>query len=340
MKNIALIIIISILSAAGLFAQKDEVNKNLRLAAYGKIDEVRAVIPDLLAKYPNDAGVKLLHGTILDDAFLALEVYQSIIKNYPESEWADHAYWRIVQFYAVLGDTAKAQAELANFRSRYPASAFITPASDVVRTCVNLVSKKIKNSTSLTAISLSKQENKVNPDVAASSKPNTNPSTNSNPAINPDKIAASVELNDNKQKKPLEATTQPNKNKDDIEKLTPDKRIEKNKPVENDEITLKSTTASESTKNSEKAKPIEAVEKVGPAFYGLQVGIYKDKNTAEAEKNKFLVRRLRTQIVEKEVTGVIMFAVVIGHYSSMESAEEGKKIVSIQCGCEPMIYKK
>jgi cell division protein FtsN len=327
-----LVLFVFLISVFTSFAQKDEVNKYLRLVAYGKIDEVRAIIPDLLAKYPNDPGVKLLHGTILDDAFLALDVYQSILKNYPESEWADHAYWRIVQFYAVLGDTNKAMTELANFRTRYPSSSFIGPAADVVRSAVNLTKKNIKNSVS--SYSAPKSTTKEEPVKSIATKSETAIKTDIKniPMINPDKNAENVELkkntatpksNDDAKSKPImkEVQTKP---------LTVTE-AEKNNTVPKNQPATKDINNNKSTENNELANP---------TFFGLQVGIYKDNNTAESEKNKFLVRRLRTQVVEKEVNGTKMYAVVIGHYSSLESAEEGKKIVSIQCGCEPIIYKK
>jgi len=337
MKIIFLIASLMILQITNLslFAQKEEVNKNLRLVAYGRIDEVRAVIPDLLAKYPDDPGVKLLHGTILEDAFLALEVYQAILKNHPESQWADHAYWRIVQFYAVLGDTAKAQAELANFRGRYPASTFIGPASDVVRSSVSLARKSLKSTTST-----------PNQQIAASSTITLKKEDTSRPVetnevkINPDKIAATADLTENKQKLPATPVSkQPTNGQNNIERLNPGRST----PVESTTVKPDQQLATKPEVNNEivlkEDLPTQTTSDV-PEFFGLQVGIYKDKNTAESEKNKFLVRRLRTQVVEKEVGGIIMFAVVIGHYSSFDSAEEGKKIVSIQCGCEPIIYKK
>ncbi|MFA5511697.1 MAG: hypothetical protein WC313_04535 [Candidatus Kapaibacterium sp.] len=338
MKLKVLLFLVTVcLSCLGtLQAQKDEVNKNLRLVAYGKIDEVRAVIPDLLAKYPNDPGVKLLHGTILDDAFLALDVYNTIITNFPNSEWADHAYWRIVQFYAVLGDTAKAQAELANFRSRYPASVFIGPAADVVRSSITLAKRNMKN----IIPSLNKQNNKTIP-VQTTKEPEINKVADNNvenkalrtdkSIINPDELAANVDLGENKANKPAETTIA----EVEIGKL--------NVPKQESSVSSDANQVPRTADLNEipvKHEKTIAEKSDEPVFYGLQVGIYKDKNTAEAEKNKFLVRRLRTQVIEKEVNDSIMFAVVIGHYSSLESAEEGKKIVTIQCGCEPIIYKK
>ncbi len=328
-KSLVILFISFLFSIAISSAQKDEVNKYLRLVAYGKIDEVRAVIPDLLAKYPNDPGIKLLHGTILDDAFLALDVYNGIIKNFPQSQWADHAYWRIIQFYAVLGDTAKAQAELANFRTLYPASSFIGPASDVVRSSVNLAKKNMKSTSSTLVTQVIKKDAPSPTKIETVQKPSDNVTATKNVApINPDKLAESADLSDNKKN-----TKNETKNPD---KLAPS-TIDNNKNVKEKPIADKNPKVPTSINPTEETSDNTIKE---PTFFGLQVGIYKEKNTAEAEKNKFLVRRLRTQVVDKEVSGVVMFAVVIGHYSSLESAEEGKKIVSIQCGCEPIIYVK
>lgn len=333
-KSFVILFISFLLSISITQAQKDEVNKYLRLVAYGKIDEVRAVIPDLLAKYPNDPGIKLLHGIILDDAFLAIDIYQAIIKNNPESQWADHAYWRIIQFYAVLGDTSKAQSELTKFRQLYPASSFIGPASDVVRSSVNLAKRSMKSTTTHTEIKLVNQESPKATKAEANSKPKEPlTSLNNENTINPDKLVESVDLSHNK-----------SIDKSD-KKLTDDKSNSKLIPLPNEKIASKPEKPKAEKNNSEPAiiRSTEQVRKDSvktPEFYGLQVGIYKENNAAESEKNKFLIRRLRTQVVEKVVNGVVMYAVVIGHYSSLESAEEGKKIVSIQCSCEPIIYVK
>jgi cell division protein FtsN len=75
-------------------------------------------------------------------------------------------------------------------------------------------------------------------------------------------------------------------------------------------------------------------------FYGLQVGIYNERASAESEKEKFLAKRMRTTVAEKQVAGKLRYAVVIGHYSSIEAAEAAKIIVGQQCGCEPLIYEK
>ena len=74
--------------------------------------------------------------------------------------------------------------------------------------------------------------------------------------------------------------------------------------------------------------------------YGLQVGIYSNREGAESEMRRFLRQRMRTEIMEKIVNDKVMYSVVIGNYSSRASAEAAKKIVKGQCNCEPVIFKK
>jgi cell division septation protein DedD len=133
---ISAIISLLFLSTVCLQAQTEKVRVYLKMVALGQIDDVKSKLPDLLAEYPADPGVQLLHAVVIEDAFKAVEKYKTIVKVYPDSEWADDAYWRIVQFYAVIGDTARAKNELNYYRKKYPSSEFLIAASDVVRQAV------------------------------------------------------------------------------------------------------------------------------------------------------------------------------------------------------------
>jgi len=220
------------------------------------MNEVLAALPDLLVEYPNDPGVKLLLAVVSENAEKAVEIYKEIVQKYPESQWADDAYWRLLQYYAVKGDVDKAEYELNNFRKRYPTSEYLPPATDVVRTARSIANSKLK------------------------------------------------QIEDNLKKEEAQQTQQPKK-----------------------------TT-------TEQPKVEKTESKSGPVTYGLQVGVYSTLETAEAEKEKFLKKRLRTTIEEKTINGQKRYAVVIGNYSSKESAEAAKQIIQQQCECEPVIYEK
>ncbi len=132
------------ISVFALHSQDKLVSDYLQLYAQGKMNEVRSALPDLLVEYPNDPGVKLLLAVVLEDADKAVDIYKEIVQKYPESKWADDAYWRLIQYYAVKSDVEKAEYELDNFRKRYPTSDFLVPATDVVRTAKSIATAKGK----------------------------------------------------------------------------------------------------------------------------------------------------------------------------------------------------
>ena len=310
MKRFIIVAFYIIFCVTNIYAQRDEVNKYLLMAAKGDVTPVKEVILELLAKYPNDAGVKLLHATIIDNAYLALEMYKNILTNYPGSEWADDAYWRIVQFYAILGDTTKAKSELDSFRKGYPNSPFLGPASDVVRSAIGIAKSDTKN-------------------AMKSTFEKTGDAVNKEKTLKSDDVPK-IKFEENKTVE-LKKTEE---NKIEGAKVKPIEKVPVNSvPKENLNTEIK--------KEIETPKVVMTPQSENkPQFYGLQVAIYSDKDAAESEKNKYLTQRMRTQVVDKVVDGKTMFAVVIGNYSSNESAEAAKIIVAQQCKCEPIIYKK
>ncbi len=130
-----------ILTAIALFAtvasitaaQTEKVKAYLKMVSLGNVEVVKIQLPDLLAEYPDDPGVLLLHAKVLNDPELSLKKHIEIIKNHSESQWTDEAYLYVIQYYAAKGDTTKAQYELDNFRKKYGASELLAAATDAVR---------------------------------------------------------------------------------------------------------------------------------------------------------------------------------------------------------------
>ncbi|HRP02894.1 MAG TPA: SPOR domain-containing protein [Candidatus Kapabacteria bacterium] len=290
MKSLLSMFLLIIFASGTVFAQRDEVNKYLLMVAQGKTQPAKDKILELLAKYPDDPGVKLLHATIIENAYLAMDIYKGIIKDYSNSEWADDAQWRIIQFYSIVGDTLQANKELSFMRTNYSNSPFLGPANDVVRLALGVAKSEIRQTMDF-----------------------NRPVKNNNLELNTNKVPVEYVKNE----------TTNNVKTDTKAKIEDSLKVIEQKAKE--EIPS-------NTKNSTKVE--ESI------FYGLQVAIFADKNTAENEKNKFLAQRMRTQVVEKNIDTKQMYAVVIGHYSSMESAEAAKIIVAQQCKCDPIIYKK
>lgn len=318
-----------LLIVSRLEAQTEKVREYLHLVATGRIDEVKKALPDLLAEYPNDAGVQLLHATVIDDAFRALEKYKSIVKNYPESEWADDATWRIVQFYAATGDIETANKELDNYRKKYPNSEFLLAATDVVRMAENLQRRDVNT---VGAVDRSVEVKEIKPKVKPVAE-------KAKPEIAKKPVAAKVTKGTK-----ITKDTKPTK------ETKPTKVVVSGKDTKTSDAkpdAAKKTLA----ENKAKAEPKDQMETVDlpkkaqtesvPASkYGLQVGVYSSKEAADLEVKKFKTQRMLAEIMKKDVDGESMFAVVIGDYSSKESAEAAKNIVLQQCKCSPIIFKK
>jgi hypothetical protein len=49
---------------------------------------------------------------------------------------------------------------------------------------------------------------------------------------------------------------------------------------------------------------------------------------------------MRTEVKQKSIDNTNKFAVVIGNYSSLESANAAKIIVQQQCDCDPVVFEK
>jgi hypothetical protein len=250
-----IITIICIFSVYYVFPQSAKINTYLKYIAEGKVEIVKNKLPDLIADYGDEPGVLLLQGVVLNNAQNAVPYYKKIIDNYPNSEFAPNALWRLIQYYAIVGDTTTAKMQLARFREKYPTSPFLSAATDIVR----------------------------------------------------------VSISDIKYK---------NREKYHNEIVEEDTKIEKE--------TIEIAKVSDN--------PPSVIDKVK---YGLQVGIYSTKEAAESEKARFIkTARLRTEVLEKLVSGERKYAVIIGNYDSEDEALRAKAIVEKQCKCNPLIYKK
>lgn len=387
------IIAFSFLQFNNLISQDKDaiVNENLILVAKGKVQEVKAKLPDLLVEYPNYAGVKLLLAVVVEDASKAVDIYKDIVNNHSDNIWADDAYWRLIQYYAITGDISRAKEELEKFRTNYPTSPFIVSTAEIVRFAESIV----KYNT-----------NKITPNNTI----NTNINSNNKPVDSELVILTGKPLNESKtdETKEVEPTTEPKlepKLENKLEKFKPKKQevieddleeeIDENeKPADpkknnshlsvnqenhksnhndvehnndgelvvltnkepslEDEIKVRQNISKQLVKGKieeEKRNVLEETPEVTtltkveeiedkPKTFGLQVSIYSSQETAELEMKKYLKQRMRTEVRPKVVDGNKMYAVVIGNYSSRESAEGARPIVEQQCNCSPIIFEK
>jgi hypothetical protein len=189
---------------SNVYSQSDiPISQYLNEIASGNTDKVKMILPDLMVEYPNDPGVKLLTASVLTDAMRALKIYNEIVNEHPQSQWADDALYRIIQYHVVLGNGEEALSELNKLRSRYPTSQYIIPSADLVKTFVGINGNlKSSNYANLNRDANQKllETEKATPKVSANTKQN-NESTKSDIIILKNKESAV--------KKPIQQFAQP-----------------------------------------------------------------------------------------------------------------------------------
>jgi hypothetical protein len=111
-----------------------DIEKYMQMINTGKVDEVKREIPALLAQYPNNPGVLYVQGLVTTEGAEAVRIYQSVVDNFPRSEWADDALYKVYQYYYALGLYRTAELKLGQLRKDYPNSKYgQTGAEPVVK---------------------------------------------------------------------------------------------------------------------------------------------------------------------------------------------------------------
>lgn len=131
MKLILALAFLAVLGASVATAQGGDPDIDSYIARInnGQGEEVRNEIPSLLAKYPNNPGVLYLQGLVTSDGGEAVRIYQSIVDNFPKSEWADDALYKVYQFYYALGLYRTAELKMNQLRKEYPSSKHLQAAA-------------------------------------------------------------------------------------------------------------------------------------------------------------------------------------------------------------------
>lgn len=101
------------------------IEKRLEMIKNGRGDEVKAELPSLLTKYQHHPGVLYLQGVLTSDGTEAVKVFQSVVDNFPKSEWADDALYKVYQYYYSLGFYRTALQKHDRLKRDYPNSPYL-----------------------------------------------------------------------------------------------------------------------------------------------------------------------------------------------------------------------
>lgn len=103
-----------------------QIHNALEKIEMGQSEEVRKMLPELVSNHQNDPAVLYIQGRVSIDGIEAVKFYQSIVDNFPASEWADDALYHIYQYYYSLGLYRTADLKYQQLGKEYPASPYLS----------------------------------------------------------------------------------------------------------------------------------------------------------------------------------------------------------------------
>lgn len=115
---------ISFASAQSLKGGEPDIQRRLQMIERGQAEAVKAEIPTLMTNFQNHPGVLYLQGVLTTDGTEAVKIYQSIVDNFPQSEWADDALYKLYQYYYSIGLYKTADQKLAQLKRDFPFSTY------------------------------------------------------------------------------------------------------------------------------------------------------------------------------------------------------------------------
>jgi tetratricopeptide (TPR) repeat protein len=113
-------------------SREPDINHRLEMIEKGQGEAVRAELPALMTNYQNNPGLMYLQAVLTTDGTEAAKLYQNIVDNFPKSEWADDALYKLYQYYYSIGLYKTADQKLTQLKEEYPFSTYATEQNLVV----------------------------------------------------------------------------------------------------------------------------------------------------------------------------------------------------------------
>ena len=92
----------------------------LSLIDEGKTEGVLENLPELISKYPDNAGVIYIKALMTEDGQVAIDTYSELIKRYPDTRFAPYAAIKIGEYFYARGLYTQAASLLKNIPIKYP----------------------------------------------------------------------------------------------------------------------------------------------------------------------------------------------------------------------------
>ncbi len=124
MKSVIGVLVGCVIAITALGQVEPDIQSRLEKIYRGDVESVREELPSLLSRYQNHPGVLYLQGMLTTDGPEAVKIFQSVVDNFPDSEWADDALYRVYQYYYSVGLYRTAEQKLNQLKRDYPQSRY------------------------------------------------------------------------------------------------------------------------------------------------------------------------------------------------------------------------
>jgi len=108
------------LIASTVFLKAQNIDLYITLLEKGKISEVKENLPELMERYPKDPGIFFLKGLVSNSADEALLNYETLIKDYPNSDYASLSEMKIGEYLFARGLYSQASNQFKKTIINYP----------------------------------------------------------------------------------------------------------------------------------------------------------------------------------------------------------------------------
>jgi len=131
------ILFIYILLISQFFGQN--IDLYLSLIDEGKTEGVIETLPELVSKYPNNPGVLYIKALMTEDGKTSIDIYNEIIKKYPDTRYAPYAAMKIGEYFYARGLYTQASRLLKNIPITYPRFIDIQRATNLMINSFNAI---------------------------------------------------------------------------------------------------------------------------------------------------------------------------------------------------------
>ena len=95
------------------------INLYLTLLEKGRTQEVKDNLPELLDRYPDEAGVYYIEALVNEDGDSSIDQFQKIIMNFPSSQFAAKSEMKIGEYFFARGLYSQASTQLKKLIYKY-----------------------------------------------------------------------------------------------------------------------------------------------------------------------------------------------------------------------------